>query len=56
MTKPNKLHLHEEVLLLALKDDKGTPFATTQYGFAMAGAMVAELVLAERIDLEDSKR
>lgn len=33
MNDRTELWLHEEVLLLALKDDKGTPHAT-QYSFA----------------------
>ena len=39
-----ELRLHEEVLLLALKDDKGTPYAA-QYGLALGGAVLAELLL-----------
>lgn len=49
------LWLHEEVLLLALKDDKGTPHSA-QYSFALGGAMLAELLLQERLILEEKPR
>lgn len=52
--KPD-LWLHEEVLLLALKDDKGTPHSA-QYSFALGGAMLAELLLQERLILEEKPR
>ena len=45
--KSRDLHLHEQLLLLALRDDKGTPESRAgQYGFAMAGAMLAVVALA----------
>ncbi len=44
----NKLLLHEEILLLALRDDKGT-FSSGMYLYSVAGAMVSELLLQERI-------
>jgi len=50
-----ELWLHEEVLLLALKDDKGTPHAA-QYSFALGGALLAELLLDERLILEEKPR
>jgi Golgi phosphoprotein 3 len=50
-----ELWLHEEVLLLALKDDKGTPHAS-MYSIAMGGAMLAELLLSERLVLEEKPR
>jgi len=50
-----ELRLHEEVLLLALKDEKGTPHSV-QYGFALGGAMLAELLLEERFILEEKPR
>ena len=55
MTDRPELRLHEEVLLLALKDEKGTPHAS-QYGFAMGGALLAELLLTDRLILEDKPR
>ncbi len=50
-----ELWLHEEVLLLALKDDKGTP-NSGMYSIAMGGAMLAELLLSERLILEEKPR
>jgi hypothetical protein len=51
------LHLHEEVLLLALQDQKGTiDYRAGLYRNLLAGAMIAELLLADRISMEDSRR
>jgi hypothetical protein len=50
-----ELWLHEEVLLLALKDDKGTP-NSGMYSIGMGGAMLAELLLSERLILEEKPR
>lgn len=51
------LFLHEECLLLALRDEKGTPAMGTSYRFAMGGAMLAELLLSGRAEIErDGKR
>jgi len=49
------LRLHEEALLLALKDDRGTP-NSSQYGFALGGALLAELLLEGRLVLEEKPR
>jgi Golgi phosphoprotein 3 len=51
MDDGHELRLHEEILLLALKDEKGTP-AWGHYTYAMAGAILTELVLEERVRLE----
>ncbi len=51
----NKLLLHEEVVLLALRDDKGT-FSSGMYQYAVAGAMVSELLLQERIVANNDKQ
>jgi hypothetical protein len=50
-----ELWLHEEVLLLALKDEKGTPHSS-MYTIAMGGAILAELLLDERFVLEEKPR
>ncbi|MBN1339525.1 MAG: GPP34 family phosphoprotein [Bacteroidales bacterium] len=47
----NAHHLYEEILLLALRDKEGTVFYSTQYKFALAGAIMAELLLDEKITL-----
>lgn len=50
------MYLHEEVLLLALKDDTGkVDWAASSFQMVMAGAVIAELVLDERIGIDDKK-
>jgi Golgi phosphoprotein 3 len=52
-----KLGLHEEILLLALRDEKGTfDWRAGNYSYAMAGGILAELLLAGRITVEESKK
>jgi Golgi phosphoprotein 3 len=48
MATHHDLRLHEETLLLALKDEKGTP-AGSMYSYAMAGAILTELLLEGRV-------
>jgi len=50
-----ELWLHEEVLLLALKDEKGTP-NSGMFTIAMGGALLADLLLNERFVLEEKPR
>jgi len=50
-----KLGLHEELLLLVLKDREGTPAAEDSYRFALGGAILAELLLQERIRLAEPR-
>ncbi len=51
------LPLHEEVMLLALKDEKGTMNSqATFYPQVMAGAILSELLLTEKIRIVDSKK
>lgn len=47
----HELYLHEEILLLALNDDKGTLDGASMYSYAVAGAMMAELLIRRRIEL-----
>ena len=55
--KPNQnLTLYEEILLLALRDREGTVPATVNCSPALGGAILAELILAERIEIETKKR
>ena len=50
------LYLHEEILLLALRDKKGTiDHRAGRFLHVIAGAILAELMLAEKINL-DGKR
>ena len=55
-TSPDDLLLHQEVLLLALNDDEGTPEFGVSYSFAMGGAILAELFLGDRIRLVKPKK
>lgn len=47
------LGLHEELLLLMLRDERGTIAPGTMYQQALAGAILAELVLLSRIDVDE---
>ena len=55
MSEQMNLPLHEAILLLALKDREGTIIPMTEYLYAIGGAILAELVLSERLDLEGDK-
>jgi hypothetical protein len=50
------LPLHEEVLLLALRDDEGTIAPGTMYQHALAGAIISELMLKQRVNVDESDR
>jgi golgi phosphoprotein 3 len=51
------LYLHEEILLIVLNDEKGTEhWGTEQYQYVLAGAIVAELALADRIVVDSDKK
>jgi Golgi phosphoprotein 3 len=56
MEYTDELHLYEEIMLLALKDEEGTIASGTMYNFAVGGAVVAELLLSQRIAVDSSKR
>jgi hypothetical protein len=52
-----ELRLHEEVLLLALHDEKGTVHMQAgMMSYAMAAGMLAELLLERRITITDDKK
>ena len=55
MNTRENLHLYEEVFLLALKDKEGTVFATVNYRHALAGAIIAELLLRNIAKVENSR-
>ena len=55
MSKDNGLFLHEEILLLALKDEEGTIAPGTMYQYAIGGAALAELLLRRRIGLVEHR-
>ena len=51
------LYLHEELLLLALKDAKGTiESRASMYAYALGGAILAEFLLVERVTVSDDKK
>lgn len=50
------LLLHEEIMLLALRDEKGTVDFGSQYAYALGGAILAELLQSGRISVEDGKK
>ena len=50
------LFLHEELMLLALRDDAGTIAGGTMYQYAVGGAALAELLLIERIEIDGSTK
>jgi Golgi phosphoprotein 3 len=52
----NTLFLHEEILLLALQDKEGTIAAGTMYQYAIGAALLAELLLSKRIEVEQSDK
>ncbi len=56
MTPQEKLYLHEEITLLALKDKEGTIASGTSYSMALGGALLAELLLNNRITVETVKK
>ena len=56
MNRSSDLFLHEEIMLLALKDDKGTIEFGANYTHAVAGAVIAELLLNERIRIEEQSK
>jgi Golgi phosphoprotein 3 len=56
MTIQTSLFLHEEVMLLALRDEEGTIASGTMYQYAIGAAILAELLLNQRIALDESKK
>jgi len=56
MTTQNNLFLHEEIMLLALRDEKGTIVPGTMFQYAIGAAVLAELLLNQRIAVDQSSR
>lgn len=56
MATQNTLFLHEEIMLLALRDEEGTIAPGTMYQYAISGAVLAELLLNERIGIDEFKK
>jgi hypothetical protein len=56
MTFGESLSLPEEILLLALHDEKGTTGIESMYAYAVGGAILSELLMSGRIVLDSSKK
>jgi len=56
MTTNNNLYLHEEIMLLALRDEEGTIASGTMYQYAIGAAVLAELLLSQRIIVDQSNK
>lgn len=56
MRSQNGLFLHEEVMLLALRDEEGTVASGTMYQYAIGAAVLAELLLNERLTVEQIRK
>jgi hypothetical protein len=55
MAKQTPLFLHEEIMLLALRDAEGTIPAGACYTYAVAGAVLADLLMSHRIAIEATR-
>ena len=56
MRKTETLYLHEEILLLALRDREGTVASGSMFMYAMGGAVLSELLLHERVAVDESSK
>jgi len=56
MTIQTNLFLHEEIMLLALRDEEGTIASGTMYQYAIGAAVLSELLLNKRIAVGESRR
>ncbi len=56
MATDKKLHLYEEIMLLALRDEEGTVASGAMYSYAVGGAILAELLLEHRLRIEEPRR
>ena len=50
------LYLHEEIMLLTLRDKEGTIASGTNYQYAIGGAVLAELLLRNRVTVDEEKK
>ncbi len=50
------LFFYEEIMLLALRDKEGTIASGAMYSFALSGAIMAELLLQNRIKIDETRR
>ena len=56
MRSRDNLFLYEETMLLSLKDKRGSPESGAFYLTAMGGAILAELLLSGRIEIEEDRK
>jgi len=56
MTIQTNLFLHEEIMLLALRDEEGTIASGTMYQYAIGAGVLAELLLNKRISVGEPRR
>jgi Golgi phosphoprotein 3 len=56
MTTDTTLYLHEEIMLLALRDEEGTLATSAMMDYTLAGAIMSDLLLAGRIRIDSSTR
>jgi hypothetical protein len=56
MATGNELRLYEEIMLLALRDEEGTVASGAMYSYAVGGAILAELLLEQRVHIDEPRR
>jgi golgi phosphoprotein 3 len=56
MVTDNELGLYEEIMLLALRDEEGTVASGAMYNYAVGGAILAELLLEQRLCIKEPRR
>jgi len=56
MNSGRELYLHQEVMLLSLKEDKGTVESGAYYKTALGATLLAELMLTGRVQVEQDKK
>ncbi len=56
MTIDTTLYLHEEIMLLALRDEEGTLATSAMMDYTLAGAIMSDLLLQRRIRIDSSTR
>ncbi len=56
MRASTPLHLYEELLLLALRDEEGTIANGGMLEFALGGALLSELLLQERVHADSAEK
>jgi hypothetical protein len=52
----NDLYLHEEFILLALKDEAGTVATSESIEYPLAACLISELILQKRTELDKTKK